>query len=85
MLHWLKHLCVDGKAWAVGSCADRDCVREDKPILSVSHRRAGLIIRIRTARFGLAPNTWWARAVCDFFSRFFFHVVCGSKEEGAWQ
>jgi hypothetical protein len=76
---------VDGKAWAVGSGADRDGVREVKPISLVSHRRAGLVVRIRTARFGLAPNTWWARAVCDFFSRFFFmlFVVAKRKERGS--
>jgi hypothetical protein len=60
---------MDGEAWSISSCADRDGVREDKSNLLFSYRGAGLKTGTRTAcfGFGLAAWPWRARAGCGVF------------------
>jgi hypothetical protein len=55
---------MDDEAWSIGLYADRDGVREVKPISSFSRCKAGSQAEVLTACFGLAARPWWMRVGC---------------------
>jgi hypothetical protein len=76
---------MDGEAWSISSCADRDGVREDKSNLLFSYRGAGLKTGTRTAcfGFGLAAWPWRARAGCGVFVMLMLVIICTCKRTEA--